>query len=428
MEGMQDYVANVVPGEGAVARWSSGVLLVGGDRTAGLDLIARVHDQLGPEPDAGALIDALTGDGPVVNNEVDLTAAIETSTGVRVIVRGGAQARTETNELIAAGATAAVRDLDRPMALWLGLDDPPTVQGHPAKNLRLGVVNGAGVVVYLVPEPASGSGSVSSANKDGGPPVPPSAPTLAPPSHPTPTPPSAPSAPSPVAPAPPVQPASPPPAGVGSPVDGPQRPEAPALPVADLDFKAIDWNDATPVEHRPPLAVHDSTADGPEESVASTGEQVLGIRCSREHFNNPKAGYCQVCGISMVHLTHRLEPGPRPTLGFMVFADGATYAVDRQYLIGRSPQPRPGGGLTALQTQDVTQSVSREHAELRLDGWDAYYVDLGSTNGSFVWDAAGRRWDPIQPNTPVELTSGATVSVGRMTFVFEAASRAIESP
>jgi hypothetical protein len=200
------------------------------------------------------------------------------------------------------------------------------------------------------------------------------------------------------------------------------------LPVPQQDFKAIDWNDATPVEDRAPLAVQDSTVDGAGESLASTGEQVLGIRCSREHFNNPKAGYCQVCGISMVHLTHRLEPGPRPTLGFMVFADGATYAVDRQYLIGRSPQPRPGGGLTSLQTQDVTQSVSREHAELRLDGWDAYYVDLGSTNGSFLWDAAGRRWDPIQPNTPVELTSGAMVSVGRMTFVFEAASRAIESP
>ena len=185
MEGMQDYIANVVPGEGAVARWESGVLLVGGDRTAGLDLIARVHDQLGLEPDAGALIDALSGQGPIVDGQVDLTAAIRTAAGVQVIVRGGAQARTETNELITAGANAAVRDLERPMALWLGLGDPPTVQGHPAKNLRLGVVNGAGVVVYLAPEPQSGDGSSSLAD-DRGVSVPPSAPTLAPPSHPTP--------------------------------------------------------------------------------------------------------------------------------------------------------------------------------------------------------------------------------------------------
>ena len=438
MEGMQDYIANVVPGEGAVARWESGVLLVGGDRTAGLDLIARVHDQLGLEPDAGALIDALSGQGPIVDGQVDLTAAIRTAAGVQVIVRGGAQARTETNELITAGANAAVRDLERPMALWLGLGDPPTVQGHPAKNLRLGVVNGAGVVVYLAPEPQTGDGP-SSLTDDRGVSVPPSAPTLAPPSHPTPahptpshpTPPApaVPAAPSPAPPSPPVQSPVPAQAETGpSETGGSNQPEAAALPVPQQDFKAIDWNDATPVEDRAPLAVQDSTVDGAGESLASTGEQVLGIRCSREHFNNPKAGYCQVCGISMVHLTHRLEPGPRPTLGFMVFADGATYAVDRQYLIGRSPQPRPGGGLTSLQTQDVTQSVSREHAELRLDGWDAYYVDLGSTNGSFLWDAAGRRWDPIQPNTPVELTSGAMVSVGRMTFVFEAASRAIESP
>ncbi|MEM9653555.1 MAG: FHA domain-containing protein [Actinomycetota bacterium] len=408
--GMAGYVANVVPGSGAVARWDRVVLLVGGEKQAGLDLIAGITDALGQNPDPGALIDALQGDGPLVSGTTDLVAAVETSTGMRIIVRGGAQARTETNELLTAGTglgagggpQPTVRDLDDPMALWLGLTDPPTVQGHPAKDLRLGVVNGSGVVFYRVSEPAAEPAAAPGGQEtDGG------EAEVAEGDTPPPTVPN------------PVVSAPIPDAGSATEAD---------LPVVDRDFQAINWDDPEGVAARAPLAVQDgATVDG-EVTSATTGEQVMGIRCSRDHFNNPKAGYCQVCGISMVHLTHRLEPGPRPTLGFLVFADGATYALDRQYVIGRSPEPRPGGGLTPLQTQDPTQSVSREHAELRLDGWDAYYVDLGSTNGSFLWDAAGRRWDPIRPNNPVVLTSGTTVSVGRMTFVFEAASRAIESP
>jgi hypothetical protein len=167
----------------------------------------------------------------------------------------------------------------------------------------------------------------------------------------------------------------------------------------------------------------ESDSDAPEPTAAV--EQVMGIRCSRNHFNNPSAGYCQVCGISMVHLTQRLEPGPRPTLGFVVFADGATYAVDRPYLIGRHPRARSESGLTPLAAQDVTQSVSREHAELRLDGWDVHYVDLGSTNGSYRWNPGSNTWDRLEPGTPAVLESGTTISVGRMSFVFQGASKAV---
>lgn len=404
VEGLDRYTANVVQGDGAVVRWPSGVVLAGGEGTAGLDLIARLTAVVGDEPTAGALMDALGSDGDVIPPGASLVAAVTTQNGARVFVRGGAQARTDTNELIS-GDSPIERDLDTPAALWLGLGDPPTVQGHPAKNLRLGVVSGSGVVLYLSPKVAPVAPAVQAQQ--------PAAPT-----------PPAPPVPSPVsAPAPPAAPSSPA-GGHGSPAGQ----ESVEPRVIEGDFKAIDWDGPTPAETREPLAIVEQIEDADGVPVSSTGEQVLGIRCSRNHFNNPKAGYCQVCGISMVHLTHRLEPGARPTLGFMVFADGATYAVDRQYLIGRSPEPGAGGGFTPLQTQDATQSVSREHAELRLDGWDVYYADLGSTNGSFLWDANARRWDPIQPNSPVQLTSGTTVSVGRMTFVFEAASRAIESP
>ncbi|MEL6985662.1 MAG: FHA domain-containing protein, partial [Actinomycetota bacterium] len=222
--------------------------------------------------------------------------------------------------------------------------------------------------------------------------------------------PAAPDFPPPDSPAPPSPPAPP-----GS-------PDVASQPVPSGPFEAVDWGD--PVETRQPLPV--ATRESEPVDARQSADQVLGIRCSRDHFNNPNAGYCQVCGISMIHLTHRLEPGPRPTLGFVVFADGATYAVDRPYLIGRKPQPGPNSGLTALATQDQTQSVSREHAELRLDGWDVHYVDLGSTNGSFVWSPTSQAWMPLRSNEPLTLTSGTTVSVGRMTFVFQGASKAVE--
>ncbi|MEM7275137.1 MAG: FHA domain-containing protein [Actinomycetota bacterium] len=370
---MEGFAANVVPGQGAVARWGVGVVVAGGPGTTGLDLVAELSARLGAEPAVGPLIEALRTDPRFGTAAVNLAAAVPTADGVRVFVRGGAQVRTQTNELIT-GTVPIERELPGATAVWLGLVDPPTVQGHPAMDLVLGVVTGDGVVLHRPVPTSPVDQSVD--------------PTLA------------------------------------APEPAPVPVEPDPLPVAE--FEAIDWGASSSTGTREPLPV--LTRSEELESVPTmevSVEQVMGIRCSRGHFNHPDAGFCQVCGISMVHLTHRLEPGPRPTLGFMVFADGATYALDRSYLIGRSPKPASGSRLTALPTQDATQSVSREHAELRLDGWDVVYTDLGSTNGSFLWDPNAGRWNPITPRNPLTLTSGARVSVGRMTFVFEAASRAV---
>lgn len=378
---MDDYAANVVPGSGAVIRWEAGIVLAGGQGDAPLDLIADLQARLGPQPPSGAIVDLLRSGLAIGTSEVALAAAVTTPEGLRVFVRGGAQVRTETNELIA-GPELTERDLSSIDALWLGLVDPPASQGHPAMDMRRGVVTGSGVVLHRTEPVAEARPDASLAH---------------PAASQTPQPPAAPASPGAAA-------------TIAEPVGG---------------FDAIDWDRPSAAEAREPLAILTVAPEDDGPTPVATEDQILGIRCSRNHFNNPKAGYCQVCGISMVHLTHRLEPGARPTLGFVVFADGATYAVDRPYLIGRSPTPASGGDLTPLATQDATQSVSREHAELRLDGWDIKYVDIGSTNGSFLWNVDRNRWDPIPANMPVILESGATVSVGRMTFVFQAASRAV---
>ncbi|MGI9599491.1 MAG: FHA domain-containing protein [Acidimicrobiales bacterium] len=387
---LDDYAANVVPGIGAVARWEAGVLIAGGPQDVALDLIADVTTRLGDDPTSAALI-GLLRDGPRFDGaDVDLAAAVSIPDGVRVFVRGDMQIRTETDESIL-GPEPAERDLSA-VALWLGRADPPTVQGHPIMDFRRGVVTGSGIVIH---RPAVVEESESPVPKT------PRYPDPAP--HPDP----APAQPAAVAPTPP-------------------QPGGAESPATVRPFDAIEWDLPSAVETREPLAVLTNDTDPTDvEAGSEAGQQVLGIRCSRGHFNNPQAGYCQVCGISMIHLTHRLEPGVRPTLGFVVFADGATYALDRPYLIGRRPVPGPDSGMTALATQDATQSVSREHAELRIEEWDVEYVDLGSTNGSFIWNTVAGRWDPIPAGTSVTLESGTTVSVGRMTFVFEGASRAV---
>lgn len=157
----------------------------------------------------------------------------------------------------------------------------------------------------------------------------------------------------------------------------------------------------------------------PPEAANDGTEIVHGILCSRQHFNDPRARYCMVCGISMIHLTHNPIPGPRPTLGFVVFDDGATYTLDRSYLLGRDPVPDEPGFDPLVVSDEERQTVSRAHAEIRLSGWDVTVTDLGSTNGSFLWDAERRSWSQLMANSPITLAGGATVAIGRRTFVFE---------
>jgi hypothetical protein len=180
-------------------------------------------------------------------------------------------------------------------------------------------------------------------------------------------------------------------------------------------FEAIELGPET-VALRAPLPV---AADRAEEVTAPL---VMGVRCVRGHFNNPVARYCQVCGISMLQQTAALVEGRRPTLGFVVFDDGSTYALDRGYRIGREPGAG-GHDWAPIYIEDVDHTVSRSHAELRLDGWDVVLEDLGSTNGTKLWEPSTRTWSRIPASAPVVLQPGAQVSVGSRIFVFEPSVR-----
>lgn len=176
-----------------------------------------------------------------------------------------------------------------------------------------------------------------------------------------------------------------------------------------------------PASTRPYEPGYSATADRPanEPDLAPGQAMVHGILCSRGHFNNPSASYCLMCGIAMIHVTHNLVPGVRPTLGFVVFDDGSTFGLDRSYLVGREPGETNDPSVASLTIQDNNETLSRRHAEIRLIDWGVHLVDLESTNGSFVWDDHTERWNPLTPYQPVPLNPGDTVALGRRTFVFE---------
>jgi hypothetical protein len=166
-----------------------------------------------------------------------------------------------------------------------------------------------------------------------------------------------------------------------------------------------------------PLPLDDAPAPEREPGKAT----VVGIHCQNGHFNRPDVLYCSACGVSTVHLTARPVEGPRPPLGVVVLDDGTTYVLDSDYVIGRDPETDPAvieGTARPLVLDDPDRSVSRVHAEIRLNGWDVTVVDRGGANGTHVCAPGAGAWTRLDANVPAKLTPGSHVLVGRRTFVF----------
>jgi hypothetical protein len=170
------------------------------------------------------------------------------------------------------------------------------------------------------------------------------------------------------------------------------------------------------------------TAPGaPEPTVAkdAAGADVVvvqGIECSRQHFNDPTSIYCAVCGISMVHQTHNLLPGPRPPLGVIVLDDGAVFTLAGDYVLGREPDHAEevlAGTATALALDDPDVTMSRVHARVTLVGWDVRLEDAGSANGTYTAKPGETEWTKLGTGESVILKPGSKVSLGGRTLVFD---------
>ena len=117
-------------------------------------------------------------------------------------------------------------------------------------------------------------------------------------------------------------------------------------------------------------------------------------------------------------------PGGK-SIGVIVFEDGTSYALDKDYIIGREPENDAAvvaGRAGPLVVDDAERSISRVHAELRLFGSELQIVDRGSTNGTYVWSDTNADWVRLVPNQVASVRPGGWVAVGSRSFVFEAES------
>jgi hypothetical protein len=156
-------------------------------------------------------------------------------------------------------------------------------------------------------------------------------------------------------------------------------------------------------------------------------QQVHGYPCVHGHLNDPRVQVCALCGVRMEEQAGPPVPGPRPPLGLVVFEDGATYTVDAEYVMGRMPEADPrvaSGALRPLALEDTSGAVSRVHAQIVLDGWDALIVDAGSRNGTFVCPPGEQGWTQLPAGESYRLVPGTRVRIGGRSFLFESPSGA----
>lgn len=103
--------------------------------------------------------------------------------------------------------------------------------------------------------------------------------------------------------------------------------------------------------------------------------------------------------------------------------DGQRFEVRGTALLGRNPQARPGEEVgTLIPVNDLARSVSKTHAQIRWDGRTCWVLDRGSTNGTWVADAEGRR--VVTDAREVAVGPGGTVRIGDRELVLELRSGA----
>lgn len=150
--------------------------------------------------------------------------------------------------------------------------------------------------------------------------------------------------------------------------------------------------------------------------------EVDGVCCVRDHFNDPRALYCVICGISMLQQTARLVRRPRPPLGVLVWDDGETVSLTVDLVLGRHPYGHDlvvRGEARPLEIADGAERLSRSHLAIRLEGWNVTIEDLGSTNGTVVSSDASGPPQRLAPGAIVNLADGDTVWMGARSFTFQ---------
>lgn len=213
---------------------------------------------------------------------------------------------------------------------------------------------------------------------------------------------------------------------IPTPTGGLPSPEpSDAGPAAAFESVALGRDPAL-VAGREALPVQTPEQPPPEPEPAAGAPSVTlvrGVRCSRDHFNNPKALYCSSCGIRMgAHRTLVHEEGPRPPLGVFVFDDGSTIPVQHDMVIGRDPSIATAVAerrALPIRIEDDTNSVSRAHLHVVLVEWDVLVADNGSANGTRVRPSGEAEWRELAGSERIRIATGAELLIGDRRLVFD---------
>ncbi len=116
--------------------------------------------------------------------------------------------------------------------------------------------------------------------------------------------------------------------------------------------------------------------------------------------------------------TTELLPSPgspaRPSLGVLRLSTGGSVSLDRGVILGRAPrvdEDVPAGERPhVLRVGGPDRDISRNHAEIVLEGWRVLVRDLGSTNGTTV-TRPGQPPVRLRPGEPLEIEPGSVVSL-----------------
>lgn len=186
------------------------------------------------------------------------------------------------------------------------------------------------------------------------------------------------------------------------------------LPSVGLPAAGID-----PLLELPPPSA-DPGVSGDE--TAPDGPTVLAGYCLNGHVTPAHAPGCRVCGDPLPPQTPRTIA--RPPLGALVLQDGTRIELDHGAVLGRAPRV-PDEATEEPHLVNLAaygRDVSRQHAEVIVQGWSVFIRDLGSANGTKVHAPGGETTD-LEPGVSLPLLPGSTVEIAEVTRVeYQAAS------
>jgi hypothetical protein len=206
-------------------------------------------------------------------------------------------------------------------------------------------------------------------------------------------------------------------APAGPATDPPSVPPAPVMAMAPVHQPETPITPSPMGSPAPGAASQSPAPPGPRTTIVS------GVTCQQDHFNNPAAPYCRVCGMPL----HQQAPpvqGERPPLGLLVCDDGTTYGLDGDYAIGADPRGEPGvisGLAEPLVLGDGAAGVAPTHVIIHVDGWEVMALNRSPGLPAAVLHHGDAQWTPLLPGQWARLAPGSYVGFAGRHVAFETA-------